>query len=65
MTSLIGLSLSLYLLYEYVLSSSDTSVTQVETTALTLVVSGFVIGFVYVLYKAAIGYRLRKSYLKN
>jgi ribosomal protein S27AE len=65
MTSLLGLGLSLYLLYEYILSNNDKSVTQVETTALALVVSGFVIGFVYVLYKAAIGYNLRKSYLKN
>lgn len=65
MTSLLGLVLSLYLLYEYVLLNNDASVTQVELTALTLIVGGFVIGFLYVLYKAAVGYKLRKAYLKD
>ena len=64
-TSLLGLALSLFLLYEYVLTNSDKTVTVVEVVALGMIVVGFVIGFVYVLYKALLGYKLRKSYLKD
>ena len=64
-TSMLGLALSIYLLYEYVLTNVDESVTNVEVVALGMVVGGFVIGFIYVLCKAFAGYKLRKAYLKN
>ncbi len=64
-TSLLGLALSIYLLYDYVLTSQGERVSNTEVIALGLVVGAFICGFVYVLYKAYLGYQLRKSYLKN
>lgn len=64
-TSLLGLVLSMFLLYDYVLTSQGDNVSNAEVIALGMVVGAFICGFVYVLHKAYLGYKLRKSYLKD
>ena len=64
-TSLLGLVLSMFLLYDYVLTIQGDNVSNAEVIALGMVVGAFICGFVYVLHKAYLGYKLRKSYLKD
>ena len=64
-TSLLGLVLSMFLLYDYVLTSQGDNVSNAEVIARGMVVVAFICGFVYVLHKAYLGYKLRKSYLKD
>lgn len=64
-TSIFGLALCLFLFYDYALTSESKVHNIFELGSLTIVVTTFVAGFAYVIYKASLGYRVRRGYLKG
>jgi len=63
-TSILGLAVCGFLLYDYVLFSRSATSAPL-TISLSLIIAAFLIGFFYVLYKAYKGHQIRKSYLQR
>lgn len=64
-SSIFGLVLCLFLFYRYALASESKVQSTLEFGSLTIVIISFIAGFVYVIYKASRGYKIRRGYLKG
>jgi len=64
-TSLLGAFLCAYLFYQHIFTDKALMYSLLEQGSAALAVTAFMVGFGYVFYRAYVGYKLRKSYLKR